>query len=56
MCAIDKDSWVLAFKRESKVDVGAEAVGDIDQAELIELVVNLRKGVLKHVLLALEDS
>jgi len=54
--AIDKDPWVLAFQRESKVDVRAEAVGYIDQTKLIELIVNLRKGVLKHVFLTLKNS
>ena len=54
--AVNKNSWMLPFEREAKVNIGTEAVGNVDQTELIEFIVNLWKGVLKHVLLTLKDS
>jgi len=53
---VDKDSRMLSFQRESEVYVRTEPVRNIYQAELIEFVVNLWKGVLEHVLFALKNS
>lgn len=56
MCAVNEYSWVLPFEGESKVYIGTEAVGNVDQTELIEFIIDLWEGVLKHVLLALKNS
>ena len=56
MGAVDEDSGVLSFKGEAEVDVRAETVWNVHQTKLVKFVINLRKGVLKHVLLALKNS
>ena len=54
--AVDENSWVFSFEGEAEVHVRAESVRDIYETELIQLIVDFWKGVLKHVLLTLKDS
>ena len=56
MSTVDEDSGVLPFQGEAEVDVRAETVWNVHQTKLVKFVINLRKGVLKHVLLALKYS
>jgi hypothetical protein len=54
--AVNENSRLLAFEREPEVNIAAEPVGDVNKAKLIKFIVNLRIGVLKHVLLALKNT
>ena len=53
---VNKYPGVLTLEGKPEVDVRAETVWNIDQTELIELVIDLWKGVLKHVFLTLKNS
>ena len=54
--AVNEDPRMLAFKGETEINIGAESVWNIYQAELIELIIDLWKGVLEHVFLTLKHS
>lgn len=54
--AVDEDPGVLSLEREPEVHVRAEAVRYVDKAELIQFIINFRKGVLEHMFLALKHS
>ena len=54
--AVYEDPRMLTFKRETEVDIRAESVWNIYQAELIEFIIDLWEGVLKHVFLTLKHS
>ena len=54
--AVNEDPRMLTFERETEINIGAESVWNIYQAELIELIVDLWKGVLEHVFLTLKHS
>ena len=56
VCAVNEDPRMLAFEGETEINIGAESVWNIYQAELIELIIDLWKGVLEHVFLTLKHS
>ena len=56
VCAVNEDPRMLTFERETEINIGAESVWNIYQAELIEFIVDLWKGVLEHVFLTLKHS
>lgn len=56
VAAVDEQSGLVSLQAESKVDVVAVAVGHILETEFVEFVVDVRIGVLKHVLFALENT
>jgi hypothetical protein len=53
--AVNENPRLLPLERKPEVDIATKAVGHIHQAEFIKLIINLGIGVLKHVLLTLED-
>ena len=54
--AVDEEARSVSLQTESEVDVVTVGVGNVLKAEFIEFVVDFWVGVLKEVLLALEDS
>jgi hypothetical protein len=56
MSAVDEDAGRLAFQTETKINVATEAIWDILEAILIELVIDLWIGMLEHVFLALKNT
>lgn len=55
MSAVDENSRLLALEGKPEIHIAAEAVRNIHQAELVQLIVNLGVRMLKHMLLTLKN-
>jgi hypothetical protein len=55
MSAGQKQAGQLSLEVEPEVDIAAISIGDMLEAEFVQLVVDLGSRVSKHVLLALKD-